>query len=542
MAMSSWMDRYQGETKNTIDYLRYYRLDDPVKSRELLHQLIKTGEAEHDPALLGFAHFYLSQIAYFVDTDISVSLQEAAIAIRYLENADAPFTLANCYDLLASLCFHNDMYEAAAEYLLKGISLCGKIDFLYEQANMTSILADLYASVAAYGKAEELLQKSSRLFEQAKEDPLVIIADINWRILNNRISLLNCRVNDGRMDQIETEINELRAEIEKLPHGDVCMTLYYSLCFNYACKTGKQAEATECLEKLIPSLSLDKEMIEVGFALIPVLQMVYASENKTWIQMADPLADKLITRGTTYSLKMKLLLSRWNSIRADHPEAAADLMNQMAELSAAKDRQEQEWNLLQIEETVSMYEANQKADEWMDQAIHDELTSLTNRRGFEQYFQARTSIIAREKKPFAIGMMDVDHFKEYNDHNGHVAGDMVLQNVAEVLASCQQDNLIAARYGGDEFCFFAYDIDQPALEKILQEFQQKIRDLHIRHEYGGKDGMVSVSCGAAFYAGSDGQPELQACFEDADHVLYQIKRNRQGSFAVSRCTLKVFEK
>lgn len=72
--MSSWMDRYQGETKNTIDYLRYYRLDDPVKSRELLHQLIKTGEAEHDPALLGFAHFYLSQIAYFVDTDISVSL------------------------------------------------------------------------------------------------------------------------------------------------------------------------------------------------------------------------------------------------------------------------------------------------------------------------------------------------------------------------------------------------------------------------------------------------------------------------------------
>ena len=282
-----------------------------------------------------------------MDTDISVSLQEAAIAIRYLENADAPFTLANCYDLLASL-------------------------------------------------------------------------------------------------------------------------------------------------------SLDKEMVEVGFALIPVLQMVYASENKTWIQMA--------------------------------------------ELSAAKDRQEQEWNHLQIEETVSMYEANQKADEWMDQAIHDELTSLTSRRGFEQYFQARTSIIAREKKPFAIGMMDLDHFKEYNDHYGHVAGDMVLQNAAEVLDSCQQDDLIAARYGGDEFCFFAYDIDQSALEKILQEFQQKIRDLYFRHEYGGKDGMVSVSCGAAFYAGSVGQPELQACFEDADHVLYQIKRNRQGSFAASRCTLKAFEK
>ena len=181
--------------------------------------------------------------------------------------------------------------------------------------------------------------------------------------------------------------------------------------------------------------------------------------------MSDPLADRLITRGTTYSLKIKLLLSRWSSIRADHPEAAADLMNQMAELSAAKDRQEQEWNLLQIEETVSMYEANQKADEWMNQAIHDELTSLTNRRGFEQYFQARTSIIAKEKKPFAIGMLDVDHFKEYNDHYGHVAGDMVLQNVAEVLASCQHDNLIAARYGGDEFCFFAYDLDQPALEK-----------------------------------------------------------------------------
>ena len=60
--------------------------------------------------------------------------------------------------------------------------------------------------------------------------------------------------------------------------------------------------------------------------------------------------------------------------------------------------------------------------------------------------------------------------------------------------------------------------------------------------WGGKDGMVSVSCGAAFYAGSDRQPDLQECFKDADQVLYQIKRNRQGSFAVSRCTLKAFEK
>ena len=131
--------------------------------------------------------------------------------------------------LIAMICwlplFHNDMYEAVRDSS-EGHLIMGKIDFLYEQANMTSILADLYASVAAYGKAEELLQKSSRLFEQAKEDPLVIIADINWRILNNRISLLNCRVNDGRMDQIETEINELRAEIEKV-RG--CMyDVYYS--------------------------------------------------------------------------------------------------------------------------------------------------------------------------------------------------------------------------------------------------------------------------------------------------------------------------
>ncbi|MGN1389935.1 MAG: GGDEF domain-containing protein [Bulleidia sp.] len=536
--MKSWIERYQGETRNTIDYLRYHRLDDPVRSKSLLQELLKTGTENQDNALLGFAHFYLAQLSYLCDLQFTASLKEAKLAIGYLENADAPYTQANCYDLLATLYLRNDMYQVAAGYLLKGISLSEEIGFSFEQANMISILSDLYLAVGASGKAEELLQVSTQVFEQAKEDPLCMIEDISMRILNNRITRFICRLSDGIPDDAEEEIEEIRTGIDSLNSPDFCMPLYCNLRFLYDCRAGKEEAASEDLKNLIVSLRKIDDYADIQYSLISTMKQIYESGKSNWIMEAEPIFQLLMTGDPAYSQKMKLIIAKWECIRTVHPEEAAGLMDQMAELSKKNEAQKQEWNLKEIEETVQVQEAEKKADEWMDKAIHDELTGLPNRRSFIETFHVQIPEVIRKGDPFAIGLVDADHFKEYNDHYGHVAGDQALREIGDLLAPYQSSRMVAARYGGDELCFAAFGMSREELEKFLEEFYQKLYEIHLMHAFGGKDGHFSISCGIAFYLKADHLPDLEKCLEDADQVLYRVKRADPGTYEIAQCTVK----
>ncbi len=536
--MKSWMERYQGETRNTIDYLRYHRFDDSAESKEMLQTLLKTGQENQDHALLGFAYFYLAQLSYFSDMEFTASLNEAKLAIGYLEDADAPYTLANCYDLLATLYLRNDMYQAASGYLMKGIVLCEQIGFAYEQANMVSILADLYLSVGAAEQAEDLLQKSTKLFERAKEDPLCMIDDINLRILNNRITQFICRMSRGIPEHAEEEIREIRTGMDSLNSPDICMPLYFNLQFLYACRTGNEEAASQYLKNLMASLPQIDDFAEIRYALISTMEQIYQSGRSEWISEAEPLFRRLMAGDLAYSQKMKLITAKWDCIRTIHPEEAADLMDQMTDLSKKNAVQKQEWNLREVEETIRMHEAEQKADEWMDKATHDELTGLPNRRRFIETFHAQIPSAVREGTPFAVGLVDADHFKEYNDHYGHVSGDMALRELGELLAPYQSSRMVAARYGGDEFCFAAFGMNQEELEQVLKEVYQKLFDIHLIHAFGGKDGHFSISCGAAFYPDADRLPLLEKCLEDADQILYRVKRTNRGSYEIAECSVK----
>lgn len=183
-------------------------------------------------------------------------------------------------------------------------------------------------------------------------------------------------------------------------------------------------------------------------------------------------------------------------------------------------------------EQVGLSIGNLKLRESLHQAsMHDVLTGLYNRRFFDASSQREVLRAQRQQAKgnyagLALMMIDIDHFKRFNDQHGHEVGDQVLREVALVLQSQTRGSDVAARYGGEEFTLVLADItDQLALERA-ERVRQKVEQLLLRPS--GKDvGTVTISIGLSQFPRHGNT--VEALLLAADKALYEAKstgRNR----------------
>jgi diguanylate cyclase (GGDEF)-like protein len=162
-------------------------------------------------------------------------------------------------------------------------------------------------------------------------------------------------------------------------------------------------------------------------------------------------------------------------------------------------------------------------------AATDGLTGLANRRRLDEALHAECKRLARTQSQLGLIMLDIDHFKAFNDTYGHIAGDDCLRNVASTLSAAMiRGHDLAARYGGEEFACILPETTLPGTAAVAERIQADIQGLAIAHEASkvahiitGSFGVVSIKCDAATVPGD----VLRA----ADACLYRAKaqgRNR----------------
>jgi len=156
-----------------------------------------------------------------------------------------------------------------------------------------------------------------------------------------------------------------------------------------------------------------------------------------------------------------------------------------------------------------------------DQVMRDVVTGLHNRRYLEESLAREESRARRIGRPMAIMMIDVDHFKSFNDTLGHTAGDKVLRAVGRCMASLARGEDITARYGGDEFALLMAQATQEIVWQRADALRQNVRRLEIGGN-GQQLGPVTLSVGIAIFPdhGKSGQEVLQA----ADAALIRSKQ------------------
>lgn len=164
-------------------------------------------------------------------------------------------------------------------------------------------------------------------------------------------------------------------------------------------------------------------------------------------------------------------------------------------------------------------------------AITDELTRLYNHRYFLQQLTNEINRAKRYNRPLSLLMLDIDHFKDYNDTYGHLKGNEILKDLAGMIKELSREVDIPARYGGEEFTIIMPETNRRRGRILAERLRKMISDHPFQHREKQPGGRITVSVGLATYPDNAATPF--ALIEATDKALYEAKRGGRNRVCIS---------
>lgn len=188
---------------------------------------------------------------------------------------------------------------------------------------------------------------------------------------------------------------------------------------------------------------------------------------------------------------------------------------------------------LVLERVRAQLRVKRMSDQLRTMANLDPLTGIANRRRWDEAVELEWRRARRSGRALSVGVVDVDHFKTYNDHYGHALGDVCLRTVANALTgACLRPADLVARFGGEEFALLLPETGAEGAEHIARRVLSVIDDLEIPHAASPTARVLTVSMGVATYTPAGAPPRAASSLESAsavvaeaaDRALYSAKR------------------
>jgi len=156
----------------------------------------------------------------------------------------------------------------------------------------------------------------------------------------------------------------------------------------------------------------------------------------------------------------------------------------------------------------------------------DALTNIANRRYFDDLLEKQWRLAMRNRTPISLALIDIDFFKQYNDHYGHQLGDACLTQVAHTLREIpKRPTDLIARYGGEEFVALLPDTPMDGAKKVSEALRQAIEQSNIEHHYSNIEKHLTISIGIATNIAPAATQHIESLLRIADENLYIAKKS-----------------
>jgi diguanylate cyclase (GGDEF)-like protein len=317
--------------------------------------------------------------------------------------------------------------------------------------------------------------------------------------------------------------------------------------FGDECDIAVAKNAREALE-LIDDLQQDGEQLAVVIAdqIMPGMKGVELLEE---VHRRSPKTVKILLTGqagldaVVYAIN-KAALDQYIPKPWDEPDLRLTIQNFLSRYRLERERQELLTELQtknaelanlnsSLEEKVAArtHELETLNARLSDLAITDGLTGLHNHRHFRERLSLEMERSNRTGLPLSVLMIDVDHFKIYNDRNGHMAGDNALRGVSKILQHGRRANDIVARYGGEEFAIILLDVGKQAAREVGDRICAQVAEFPF--EFGGSQplGKLTISLGVASFPDDGSEPAL--VLSAADRALFAAKSGGRNTVRVA---------
>jgi diguanylate cyclase (GGDEF)-like protein len=247
------------------------------------------------------------------------------------------------------------------------------------------------------------------------------------------------------------------------------------------------------------------------------LPTIEAAKVREMLARIHQLADNAAAGVGEHSSRVERISQEISELTADGETPLEQvILGAAARLVEANDHLEQE-----LASAKTQLEAHAKQIEaHMAEARTDGLVGVANRRAFDEELARQCSSLEQEGKPFYLLLLDVDHFKQFNDRHGHQAGDEVLRGVGRILAESAREQDFVARYGGEEFAILVPDVALDEAQLAAEHFRSAVEAG--KFEYEGLQLQVTASFGLAEAAAGQAPETL---IQRADEALYAAKKN-----------------
>jgi diguanylate cyclase (GGDEF)-like protein/PAS domain S-box-containing protein len=379
---------------------------------------------------------------------------------------------------------------------------------------------DAFERVLGYSQAETIGRTSHELNIWVDDD--------------SRSQILREIETHGRAENLEIRLRRKSGEIFSALvfitpielHDTSCLlTMMMDITERYQAEE-QLRETRDTLQTIIYSsplaiLTLDQE--DKVTMWNPAAEAMFGWSDKQILGHANPTIPE--TKSKEYEALRIAALSGMAFSNLDTIRIRKDGTQFPVSLSVAPLRGQQSQVIGRMHVIADSTERKKLQEELRQQATTDELTQISNRRHFIELAQNEIKRAARLKRPPAIALIDLDHFKQINDTLGHAAGDRVLIEFSKICQNQIREIDVFARYGGDEFVLLLPETDQEQAYEVLERIRLALTTHPI--DINGKRITITISSGITNYAGD--QASIDIILSQADKALYHAKESGRNN-------------